>query len=57
MDRNENQNAYENMVSKRGNSKEMKELKHKIDVLTIIILILAALVIAMGFIALNLSFI
>ena len=48
MDRNENQNSYQHMISTRGNGRELNALKRRINVLTAVVVLLAAAVIALG---------
>lgn len=48
MDRNEKQNSYKNMVSSRGNNREIAKLKRRVCVLSVFLVLLLAAVIAMG---------
>ena len=48
MDRNERQNARINMVSSRGNLREMNQIKKRVNVLTVLTVLLFAAVVALA---------
>ena len=48
MDRNEKQNSYKNMVSSRGNNREIIRLKKRFHILSVLIVLLLIAVVCMG---------